>query len=171
MSHANDTYAEQNNDVDSPLKTFAASLSVPLEVKSGQPVPVSGYAQVGISGLSKVQICIEPADKPVADNDPFFLKSKWTDATLLPPPELWNSLKAGKIPPPTHGFDDSGKPKTWPMRLTNAHWAAVIPGLGQGEYNFRCRTIDEKGQPQPLPRPLRKSGHNAIESLVIRVKG
>ncbi|MCY2936247.1 MAG: molybdopterin-dependent oxidoreductase [Planctomycetota bacterium] len=171
LSHANDTYAEQNNDVDSPLKTFAASLSVPLEVKSGQPVPVSGYAQVGISGLSKVQICIEPADKPVAENDPYFLKSKWTDATLLPPPELWNSLKAGKIPPPTHGFDDSGKPKTWPMRLTNSHWAALIPGLGQGEYNFRCRTIDEKGQPQPLPRPLRKSGHNAIESLVIRVKG
>jgi len=169
LSHSNDTYAEQNNDVDSPLKTFAASLSVPIEAKSGQPIPVSGYAQVGISGLSKVQICIEPADKPVAENDPYFLKSKWTDATILPPPENWNTLKGGKIPKLTHGFDDSGKPEAWPMRLTNAHWAALIPGLNSGEYNFRCRTIDEKGHPQPMPRPLRKSGHNAIETLVFRV--
>ena len=59
LAHANDTYAEQDNDVDSPLKTFAATLSVPHEVKAGDTIPVSGYAQVGISGLSKVQVSIE----------------------------------------------------------------------------------------------------------------
>ena len=56
------------------------------------------------------------------------------------------------------------------MRLTNAHWAAVLPGLKKGEYTFRCRTIDEKGHAQPMPRPFRKSGHAAIESVVIRVR-
>ena len=37
LPHANDTYAEQGNDVDSPLKTFAATLSVPRELEAGQP--------------------------------------------------------------------------------------------------------------------------------------
>jgi hypothetical protein len=47
LFHANDTYAEGNNDVDSWLKTFAATISVPREVKAGQPIPITGYAQVG----------------------------------------------------------------------------------------------------------------------------
>ena len=58
LAHANDTYASGNNDVDSPLKTFAATLSVPDKAAAGQPMPVTGYAQVGISGLSKVQVWI-----------------------------------------------------------------------------------------------------------------
>lgn len=36
LAHANDTYAEQNNDVDSPLKTFAATITIPGEVKQSQ---------------------------------------------------------------------------------------------------------------------------------------
>src|SRR5438477_6105070 len=56
LPHANDTYAGGNNDVDSPLKSFAATLSAPAEVAAGQPIPITGYAQVGISGLSKVQV-------------------------------------------------------------------------------------------------------------------
>lgn len=171
LAHANDTYAEQNNDVDSPLKTFAATISVPTEVKAGEPIPVSGYAQVGISGLSKVQVSIEPSEAPRPKDDPYFLTAPWTDATLVSAPRQWRSLPGGKVPTPTHGFDQDGAPRSWPMRLTNAHWAAVIPGLKEGEYTFRCRTIDEKGQAQPLPRPFRKSGHAAIESVVIRVVG
>ena len=58
LPHANDTYAEQNNDVDSPLKTFAATIAIPREIKAGENIPVSGYAQVGIAGLSKVQVSI-----------------------------------------------------------------------------------------------------------------
>ena len=54
LYHANDTYAEGNNDVDSSLKTFAATISVPREFKPGEPIPVTGYAEVGITGLSKV---------------------------------------------------------------------------------------------------------------------
>jgi DMSO/TMAO reductase YedYZ molybdopterin-dependent catalytic subunit len=170
LAHANDTYAEQNNDVDSALKTFAATLSIPSEVKSGQPIAVSGYAQVGISGLSKVQVSIESDDAPRPENDPYFTTAPWVAAELLPAPRHWGAIPEGKIPPQTHGFDADGLPKTWPMRFTNAHWAAIVPGLKSGTYTFRCRTIDANGQAQPMPRPFRKSGHTAIESVRIAVK-
>lgn len=171
LATANDTYAEQNNDVDSPLKTFAASLNVPREVKAGDPIAVSGYAQVGIAGLSKVQVSIQSNDRPEADDDPHYTKVPWIDAELLPAPQVWSGLPNGKIPAETLGFDASGTPKSWPLRLTNAHWAAVLPGLPAGEYTFRCRSVDEKSHAQPMPRPFRKSGHATIESLTINVKG
>ncbi len=43
IPHANDTYAEKNNDVDSPLKTFCATLSIPSKVDAGQPIPITGW--------------------------------------------------------------------------------------------------------------------------------
>lgn len=164
---ANDTYAEQNNDVDSPLKTFAASLSVPREVKAGEPIPVSGYAQVGVAGLAKVQVSIEPSSTERMD-DPYHAKAPWLDAEILPPPTQWHSLKDGLIPEGTLGFAH-GKPVEWPLKLANAHWAATLPPLAAGEYLFRCRTIDQQGNAQPLPRPFRKSGHAAIESITVMV--
>ena len=170
LAHANDTYAEKNNDVDSPLKTFSATLSVPEVVKPGEPIPVSGYAQVGISGLSRVQVSIEPADTQRADSDPYFTQAAWGDAELLAPPTRWSTLAEGQIPSGTHGFDSNGRPVSWPLRLTNAHWAAVLPGLPLGEYTLRSRAIDEKGHAQPMPRPFRKSGRAAIESVAIKVE-
>ena len=170
LAHANDTYAEQNNDIDSPLKTFAATLSIPHVVKAGEPLAASGYAQVGISGLAKVQVSLESNATPRPANDPYYTQAPWIDAELLAPPHHWAALPAGIIPPNTHGFNATGKPTAWPLRLTNAHWAAVLPGLPAGEYTFRCRTIDAQGHAQPLPRPFRKSGHAAIESIVVTVK-
>lgn len=169
LAHANDTYAEQNNDVDSPLKTFAATLSIPTEVRAGQEIAASGYAQVGISGLSRVQVSLESNAQPRPDDDPYFTTAPWIDAELLGPPDRWDALPDGQIPPSTHGFSADGAPLAWPMRLTNAHWTAVLPGVPAGEYTFRCRTIDEHGQAQPLPRPYAKSGHAGIESVVIQV--
>ncbi|CAN5370113.1 hypothetical protein BH11PLA2_BH11PLA2_23930 [soil metagenome] len=168
LATANDTYAEQNNDVDSPLKTFAATLAISNKAKAGEAIAVSGYAQVGLSGLKTVQVSIEPKDTP-RENDPYHTRAPWVDAKILPAPTKWGSFNDGKIPAGTHGFTDAGFTKTWPMRMTNAHWAAVLPGLPKGEYTFRCRTIDEKGQAQPLPRPFRKSGHNTIEAVSVSV--
>jgi DMSO/TMAO reductase YedYZ molybdopterin-dependent catalytic subunit len=169
LAHANDTYAEQNNDVDSPMKTFAAPLSVPREVEAGKPIAVSGYAQVGISGLAKVQVSIESNATPRPENDPYFGRAAWVDAELLGTPRRWEAA-GERVPPGTLGFDARSVPKAWPMRLTKAHWAAVLPGLPRGEYTFRSRTIDEKGHAQPLPRPFRKSGYADIESITIIVK-
>lgn len=169
LASANDTYISGNNDVDSPLKTFAAMLTFPTGIKAGEPIPVSGYAQVGMAGLSKVQVSIESNSTPRPENDPYFTKAIWTDAELLPQPTQWGAIPEGKIAAGTLGFDEHGRATKWPMRLTNSHWAAVLPGLTPGEYTFRCRTIDLKNQAQPLPRPFRKSGHATIESVVFKV--
>lgn len=169
LATANDTYAEQNNDVDSPLKTFAATLSIPKVARAGEAIAVSGYAQVGVSGLSKVQVSVVPSAEPTKDDDPWLTTLPWTDADLLPAPQNWSSLSDRRVPAGTFGFDDNGVPQTWPMRLTNAHWATTLPDLPAGEYTFRCRTIDENGHAQPMPRPFRKSGHAAIESVSVSV--
>jgi DMSO/TMAO reductase YedYZ molybdopterin-dependent catalytic subunit len=170
LAHANDTYAGGNNDVDSPLKSFAATLSFPAEVAAGQPLPITGYAQVGISGLSKVQVWITSSDREWPVEDKHFAEAPWIDAEMLGPPPQWGGeLPDGKIPQQTLGFDAAGRPVVWPMRLAKVHWAALLPGLPPGDYDLRCRTIDEKGIAQPMPRPFRKSGHAAIESVNIKV--
>ena len=171
LFHANDTYANGNNDVDSSLKTFAATLSVPKEVKAGVPLPITGYAQVGISGLSKVQVWVHRNEDPLPSGDRFFQTAPWKDAKLLPAPASWGGgLPGDKIPMETMGFEpESGRPRTWPIRLAKAHWAILLPGLPAGEYTLRSRTIDDKGHAQPMPRPFRKSGHSAIEQIRIKV--
>ena len=117
LYHANDTYAEGNNDIDSWLKTFAATISVPREVKPGEPMPVTGYAQVGLAGLSKVQVWIQSNAVERPAGDPHFTNAPWNDAEILPPPKHWGALPDGKIPANTLGFDDAtGQPRTWPMR-------------------------------------------------------
>jgi hypothetical protein len=169
LYHANDTYAEGNNDVDSRLKTFAATLSVPRKVKTSERIPITGYAQVGISGLSKVQVWLQSNATELPEGDPYFATAPWADAQILPAPKHWGGLEDGKIPARAQGFDTTGQPLTWPMRLTKVHWAALLPGLPAGEYTLRSRTIDEKGHAQPMPRPFQKSGHAAIESVDITV--
>ena len=171
LYHANDTYAEGNNDVDSALKTFAATLSVPAKVKPDQPIPITGYAQVGISGLSRVQVWIQSNATQRPPGDRYFATAPWTDAQILPPPKHWGALSDEKMLKGTIGFDPAtGQPLTWPMRLTRVHWTALLPGVPEGEYTLRSRTIDGKGVAQPLPRPLQKSGHSAIEQVDISVK-
>ena len=171
LYHANDTYAEGNNDIESWLKTFAATLSVPREVKAGESIPVTGYAQVGLAGLSKVQVWIQSNAVEWPSGDPYFATAPWTDARILGPPKDWGALPNGKIPSDTLGFEPAtGQPRTWPMRLGKVHWAALLPGLAAGHYTLRSRTIDEKGMTQPMPRPFQKSGHAAIESVEITVK-
>ncbi len=111
LYHANDTYAQGNNDIDSALKTFAATLSVPAEVKRGEPIPITGYAQVGISGLSKVQVWIHPSGAAWPADDPHFAKAAWTDARILPPPRQWGGdLPEGKIPRAHGGLRPGDRP-------------------------------------------------------------
>jgi DMSO/TMAO reductase YedYZ molybdopterin-dependent catalytic subunit len=171
ISHANDTYAEANNDVDSGMKTFAQIMLKPNSINEGEPIPITGYAQVGVSGLVKVQTLISPQDKEWPAGDPYYTKADWTDAHILPPPKTWGGdLPDGKLPTNIHQFNsETSEPNSWPLRLTMAHWATVLSGLPVGKYTFRCRTIDSKGHAQPMPRPFRKSGRNKIEAVEIEV--
>jgi DMSO/TMAO reductase YedYZ molybdopterin-dependent catalytic subunit len=165
LSHANDTYANGNNDVDSP-----ATLSAPTEARAGERIPVTGYAQVGISGLSRVQVWVQPAGEEWPAEDKYFANAPWTNAEILPPPRHWGAVPGGRVPADTLGFDPgTGLPRNWPPRLGKVHWAVLLPALTAGEYTLRSRTIDEKGHAQPMPRPFRKSGHAAIEAIQFRV--
>ncbi len=134
------------------------------------PITVTGMAQVGISGLTKVQVWLKKADEPLVKDDPHFTKAPWVDASLLAAPSRWQGLPDEKLPKGTLGFDnESQRPLQWPMRYTLAHWAAVIRDVPPGKYELRCRTIDARGIAQPMPRPFPKSGRNSIQQVSIEV--
>ena len=167
LPQANDTYAGQNNDIDSPMKTFAATLHVTDKPRPGAPIAVTGYAQSGVSGLSKVQVWISPAKAVWKPDDPWFTTAPWVDADILGAPEPW----LGGTTRDLAGLGKNGVPLKWPMRLAMAHWATLLPGLPAGEYMLRSRTIDSKGHAQPMPRPFRKSGRCDIEEIRVTVGG
>ncbi len=173
--YANDTYANGNNDVDSWMKTFARFISHPEKVTAGQPIPITGLAQVGISGLKKVQYWLQAVGQPLATDDPYFSQGAWKDAEILAPPQTWaGGLPDGKLPQNVRGFDSAtGKPQAWPMRYALAHWATVLKDVAPGAYHLRCRTIDANDVAQPLPRPFAKSGRNSIQQvdLVVTAPG
>jgi DMSO/TMAO reductase YedYZ molybdopterin-dependent catalytic subunit len=168
---ANDRYAEWNNDVESWMKTHARFINPPQTAKAGQAVPLVGFAQVGISGLQKVQYSIEPEGTAGSD-DPFFMQANWRDAEILPPPKDWGGgLDGGQLPQVPLQFDPAtGQPHCWPLRYTIAHWAAMAPGNQPGKYQLRCRTIDARGVAQPMPRPFPKSGSNVIHQVPLTVE-
>ncbi len=161
---ANDTYAEGNNDVESPIKTCARFIHTPEKVRAGQKFAFTGLAQVGTSGLKKVQYWIHPAGQPLYDNDPYMIRGAWRDAIILPPPVKWGSdLPDGKLPSAMQIDNETGKPFSWPIPNTIIHWAALEKVNDPGEYDLRCRTIDANGIAQPLPRSFGRSGTNSIE--------
>lgn len=139
-----DTDAEFNNDTESPLKTRARFIETPAETKAGKAVAISGYAQVGISGLAKVQYSVHPDDETM-----------WRDATILPPSAEW-------------GAD---KPANWPLRYTLAHWAGLVDPLPAGSYELACRTVDLNGIAQPMPRPFARTGVTEIHRVPLIVRG
>jgi len=169
---ANDTYARNNNDVESPIKTCARFIHTPERVKAGQPFAITGLAQVGISGLTKAQYWLNPQDKALPEDDPYLTQGDWRDAAILPPPEKWGKdLPDGKLPPVPKQVDPAtGRPLTWPIPNTIVHWAALIRNVPTGKYDLRCRTIDANGIAQPMPRPFLRSGNNAIQRVALLVE-
>ncbi len=169
---ANDSDAELNNDVESPLKTRARFINVPEEIAPKTPAALTGMAQVGISGLAKVQYCVHSQKDAWPADDPYWTRADWKDAAILAAPAAWGGgLPGRKLPANTSQIDPkTGKPIHWPMRYTIVHWAALLPGLPSGAYDLCCRTIDLNGIAQPLPRPLLRTGVTAIQRVTLVVK-
>lgn len=166
--HANDTYAEANNDVEGPIKTCARFIKAPGEVKTGASFAITGFAQVGSSGLGKVQFLILPSGK-LSEEDPYLSQADWQDAIILPPPAKWGrDLPDGKLPDILQTDPKTGKPLRWPLINTIVHWAGVTRIDSAGDFEIRCRTIDSNGIAQPMPRPFGRSGYNRIDVLKIR---
>ncbi len=168
---ANDTYADWNNDVESPVKTYARFIKTPEKVRPEQKFAFTGTAQVGMSGLKKVQYWIHHSDKQMPDDDPFMTKGQWEDALILPPPRNWGSdLPDGRLHDVIQIDPSTGKPVNWPLVNTIVHWVALAKIDSPGKYELRCRTIDANGIAQPMPRPYGRSGINTIEMTEITVE-
>lgn len=174
---ANDTYHSGNNDLESPMKTFARFVEVPAKAKAGKPITITGLAQVGVSGLAKVQYWVHPKGAPLPGEDeddptfPRFARGDWRDVEILPPPERWGGgVPDGQAPDAPLQFDPAtGKPWQWPLRYSVCHWTAPISGLKPGNYEVRCR-FDMNGIAQPMPRPFPKSGRAAIQDVTLVVE-
>lgn len=171
---ANDTDASEfNSDTDTPFKTKARFVNPPSEAAAGQPVALAGFVLVGISGVSRVQYCVHDQRTPWPADDPYGTTADWKDASILPPPSDWGGgLPGGKLPAGITLVDTpKGSPLKWPMRFNIAHWAALMPGLPAGSYDLCCRTIDNNGIAQPMPRPLLRTGANQIHKVTLTVQG
>jgi DMSO/TMAO reductase YedYZ molybdopterin-dependent catalytic subunit len=168
---SNDSDAELNNDPENPMKTRARFINVPKEIPSGKPAALTGLAQVGVSGVKKVQYCIHAHKEPWPAEDPYRTKANWRDAAILPPPTDWGGgLPGGKLPSTLQTDPATGKPIEWPLRYTIVHWAVLLPGLRPGSYDVCCRTIDGNGIAQPLPRTLPRTGFNTLHVVNLAVK-
>jgi DMSO/TMAO reductase YedYZ molybdopterin-dependent catalytic subunit len=164
---ANDTYAEQNNDPESYLKTAAYLDSPAAETfPAGKPVVIRGTALVGWPGLKRVEYWLRPeagTHGKLADDDPAWQTARWLPCRIEPPPEDWGGgLPDGVLPRDVWGFDEKGKPRQWPLRYSVAPWSVALEGLKPGGYELRVRTVDGNGLAQPEPRPYLKSGRNAV---------
>lgn len=168
-SKCNDTYAEQNNDPESYLKTAAYFDDLKAETfASGKEVTVRGTAMVGWPGLARVEYWLRPdagQHAKLADDDPAWARAKWQPAVIAPPPADWGGgLPRGALPAGVWGFGADGKPKQWPMRYSFCLWSVTLKGLKAGAYELRVRTVDGNGAAQPQPRPYPRSGRNAVQA-------
>jgi DMSO/TMAO reductase YedYZ molybdopterin-dependent catalytic subunit len=171
---ANDTYALQNNDPESYLKTAAYLRKDPSSFKAGEPVVVEGTAMVGWSGLERVEYWLRPGtggEGKLADDDPAWKTAAWHPCALMEPPDDWPAiLPAGTAPGEVWGFDPrTGRPKDWPVPFSTVPFSARLEGLRPGSYEFRARAVDRNGFAQPEPRPYAKSGLNAVPCQMFKV--
>jgi DMSO/TMAO reductase YedYZ molybdopterin-dependent catalytic subunit len=167
---ANDTYAEQNNDPESHLKTAAYLDDIPAKIPAGQPVLVRGLVICGLSGLKHVENSLsrqnsKPGDAAEEDT------GEWIECRLEDPPADWSSvLPAGVSSRQVLGFDSStGRPASWPLRYSMISWSATLKELAPGKYSVRARAVDLNGFAQPDPRPNQKTGMNSLEAREFEV--
>ncbi|PHX93408.1 MAG: hypothetical protein CK546_08910 [Pedosphaera sp.] len=162
---ANDTYAEQNNDPESPLKTAAYLDSLPAKIPIGRIITVSGLVISGLSGLKRVEYSLSRADAKADDAE------QWTETQLEAPPADWSTvLPAGVSSRQILGFNpQTGQPATWPLRYSMVSWSASLKGLAPGKYSLRARAVDLNGFAQPEPRSNQKAGRNALEAREFEV--
>lgn len=119
-----------------------------------------------------MQYALQRKDELLPADDPMFGRANWQDAEILPPPAHWGGgLPDGKLPCTPLLFDKAtGRPTHWPLRYTVAHWAAELPPLAPGKFTVRCRTIDNNGIAQPMPRPFAKSGRVDIQEVSLEIE-
>ena len=116
-----------------------------------------------------MQYWLRKSSEPLPANDPHFAKAPWQDAQIAPfDADAIKGFGTAKLHPVQ--FDPKTKqPREWPLRYTLCRWTADSRPLTPGTYELRCRTIDQGGYAQPMPRPFPKSGKNQIQVLKVEV--
>jgi DMSO/TMAO reductase YedYZ molybdopterin-dependent catalytic subunit len=173
---ANDTYANDNNDPESYLKTMALIDEFPESIREGDAAGVSGVAVVGWPGLRRVEYWLRPEAGNhgfLQADDPAWQTAKWEPCQIdLPPTDWGGSLPKGVLPADVWGFDPAtSRPREWPLRFSLARWSVTLKGLKAGAYEFRVRTVDRNGYAQPEPRISQQSGKNAVQYKGLLVTG
>ena len=170
---ANDTYALQNNDPESQLKTSAYIDPLPERMPAGQPVVLTGKVISGLSDLERVEYSLRQITgdaEPREEAEQEHSETIWQPCHISPPPNWKQVLPPEVKPHQLLGFDaKTGQPKAWPIRFGMGYWGITLHGLQAGVYEVRVRAVDGNGFAQPEPRPLRKSGGNAIEMQRFRL--
>ena len=151
-------------DVTEPGREAEGTLQRTFQL--GEPILLSGVAMSGRTPLERVEYWVrrvENIDAPssLADDDPELLSADWRPAALRPPPADWAAVfPAGAEG--VFGFSEDGTPERWPLPFSYTSWSAEITDPPVGAYELRARTVDVAGNAQPEPRPVQKSGRNAI---------
>jgi DMSO/TMAO reductase YedYZ molybdopterin-dependent catalytic subunit len=163
----NDTYALQNNDPDSYLKTAAYVDDGAKRIAVGQPALLTGLVISGLSGVKRVEYWVRKVEGDpgrLSDDAPELLRGPWKRCEILPPPDWKEVLPEGVQPTDLLGFDQAtGKPLSWPLRYGMASYRAEIRDLKPGHYEVRARSVDRNDFAQPEPRSQRKAGKNNIQ--------
>ena len=143
------------------MKSYARFIPWPKdgrEFKVSEPLAITGVAQSGMSGLTKVQTWLKPKDEALPSGDPYFTSAPWRDAEVLPPPPtpmVRGASALERLPPVPSQFDKDGTPLEWPLRNTITHWATLLPAVAAGEYETALPDHRSQRQSlQPMPRPL-----------------
>jgi len=162
---ANDTYAEQNNDPESHLKTAAYLDDLPAKIPASPSLLVSGLVISGLSGLKGVEYSLSRRENATPGTSANGDAEQWLECRLEDAPDDWSKvLPAGVNSRQLLGFDaQTGQPMTWPLRYSMISWSAALKGLALGKYALRARAVDLNGFAQPEPRPNQKTGQNALE--------
>lgn len=165
---ANDTYALQNNDPDSYLKTAAYIGRGETRFKAGEPIVAEGMAMSGWSGLKRVEYWLRRvppgAGHQLKTDDPAWNSAVWHPCTMMEAPGDWSSILPAKVAArEVWGFDPTtGRPQTWPLPFSMVPWSLRAPGVEAGSYELRVRAVDLNGFAQPEPRPYPKAGMNQV---------
>ena len=144
---ANDTYALQNNDPESYLKTAAYLGQGETTFKAGEPIFMEGSAMVGWSGLKRVEYWVRPAaggDGKLDDDDPAWKTAVWRPVKSCRRPMTGSrsSLKERRPRRSGASIPRRGKPK------------ALAPALQHGFVDGPARRITA-GLAR-VPRPNRR---------------
>jgi DMSO/TMAO reductase YedYZ molybdopterin-dependent catalytic subunit len=162
---ANDSYAEKNNDPQSPMKTLARiDVHGPSTFKKGETVTVDGVAVVGASGLRRVEYWLrrdQGTHGVLAPDDPAWASAEWKEIPLPREPAAdWGALlPGGRFPEGVHHVDPlRQRPLVWPVPFSWIPWTLRLEGLEPWAYELRMRAVDLNGFAQPEPRPNNQSG-------------